>query len=110
MHKTVTPNCRTIFNKISRQTIKDFCANHCFHHGEKRKRRSRREESQSSDRDENTPETTLTQDIATLVDVSEIVHNIFDRNSCSEPTEPSETGNEIEVISQRLAEHQNVKD
>ena len=39
--------------------------------GKKRNRRSRRVESQSSDRDENTSETSFTQGNETLVEVSE---------------------------------------
>ena len=53
--------------------FKDFRTQHCFHHGkqEKRNRRSRRIESQSSDRDENTSETSFNQGNATLVKISE---------------------------------------
>ena len=58
--------------------------------GNKRNRRSRRVESQSSDRDENISESSFTQGNATLVDVSENVINIFDRNLGSELTEPSQ--------------------
>ena len=71
--------------------------------GNKRNRRSRRVESQSSDRDENVSEASFTQGNATLVDVSENVNNIFDRNLSSELTEPSQISNEIEAISQRLS-------
>ena len=77
--------------------------------GNKRNRRSRRVESQSSDRDENTSETSFTQGNATLVGVSENVNNILDRNLGSELTEPSQVSNEIEVISQRLTEQNNDK-
>ena len=77
--------------------------------GNKRNRRSRRIESQSSDREENTSETSFTQGNATLVDVSENVNNIFDRNLGSELTEPSQISNEIEVISQRLFEQNSKK-
>ena len=77
--------------------------------GNKRNRRSRRVESQSSDRDENTSETSFTQGNATLVGVSENVNNTLDRNLGSELTEPSQTSNEIEVISQRLTEQNNDK-
>ena len=45
--------------------------------GNKRKRRSRRVESQSSDGDVNTSETSFTQGEATLVDVSENVNNVL---------------------------------
>ena len=77
--------------------------------GNKRNRRSRRVESQSLDRDENTSETSFTQGNATLVGVSENVNNILDRNLGSELTEPSQISNEIEVISQRLTEQKNDK-
>ena len=77
--------------------------------GNKRSRRSRRVESQSSDRDENTSETSFTQGNATLVGVSENVNNVLDRNLGSELTEPSQISNEIEVISQRLTEQNNDK-
>ena len=73
------------------------------------KRRSRRIESQSSDRDEITPDTSLTQGNATLINVSENVKNILDRNLGSEITQPSQISNEIEVISQKLAEQNNTK-
>ena len=72
--------------------------------GNKRNRRSRRLESQYSNRDENTSETNLTQSKETLVDVSEKDNNIFDRNLGSELTEPSQTSNGIEAITQRLSE------
>ena len=61
--------------------------------GNKRNRRSRRVESQSTDREEYTSETSFTQGIATLVDVSEKVDNILDRNLGSELTEPSQISN-----------------
>ena len=77
--------------------------------GNKRIRRSRRIESQSSDREENTSETSFTQGNATLVDVSENVNNIFDRNFGSELTEPSQISNEIEAITQRLSEQNSNK-
>ena len=77
--------------------------------GNKRNRRSRRIESQSSDREDNTSETSFTQGNATLVDASENVNNIFDRNLGSELTEPSQISNEIEVISQRLFEQNSNK-
>ena len=48
--------------------------------GNKRNRQSRRVESQSSDRNENTSETRFTQGNATLVGVSENVNNVLDRN------------------------------
>ena len=64
-------------------------------------------DSQSSDRVENTSETSFTQGDATLVDVSENVTNIFDRNLDSELTEPSSISNEIEATSQRLSEQNN---
>ena len=78
--------------------------NTVFIMGNKRNRRSRKVESQSSDRDENTSETRFTQSNATLVDVSENVNNIFDRKLGSELTEPSQICNEIETITQRLCE------
>ena len=77
--------------------------------GNKRNRRSRRVESQSSDRDENTSETSFAQGNGTLVGVSENVNNVLDRNLGSELTEPSLISNEIEVISQRLTEQNNDK-
>ena len=77
--------------------------------GSKRNRRSRRVESQSLDRDENTSETSFTQGNATLVGVSENVNNVLDRNLGSELTELSQMSNEIEVISQRLTEQNNDK-
>ena len=77
--------------------------------GNRRNRRSRRVESQSPDRDENTSETSFTQGNATLVGVSENVNNILDRNLGSELTEPSQLSNEIEVISQSLEEQNNDK-
>ena len=61
----------------------------------RRNRRTRRTESQSPDRDENTSETSFTRGNATLINVSESVN--------------SQKGNEIEVISQRLAEQNNSK-
>ena len=88
---------------------KIFALNTVFIKGNKRNRRSRRVESQSSDRDENTSETSFTQGNASLVDVSENVNNIFDRNLGSELTELSQNSNEIDVISQRLAEQNNNK-
>ena len=57
--------------------------------GNKRNRRSRRVESQSTDRDENTSETSFTQGNATLVGVSENLNNVLDRNLGSELAEPS---------------------
>ena len=54
--------------------------NTVFIMGNQRNIRSRRIESQSSDRDEYASETSFTQGNATLVDVSENVKNIFDRN------------------------------
>ena len=77
--------------------------------GNKRNRRSRRVESQSSDRDKNISETNFTQGNATLVDVSENVNTIFDRNLGSKLTEPSQISNEIEAITQRLSEQNNHK-
>ena len=76
--------------------------------GNKRNRRSRRVESQSSDRDKNTSGTSFTQGNAILVEVSENV-NIFDRNLGSKLTEPSQIRNEIKAISQRLSEQNNQK-
>ena len=57
-----------------------FSHNTIFNMGNKTNRRSRRVESQSSDRDENVSEASFTQGNATLVDVSENVNNIFNRN------------------------------
>ena len=73
--------------------------------GNKRKRRSRRVESQSSDRDEITSKTSFTHGNATLVDVSEKVDYIFD----SELAEPSQTSNEMEGFSQILAERKSTE-
>ena len=77
--------------------------------GNKRNRRSRRVESQSSDRDKNISETSFTQGNATLVDVSENVKKIFDRNLGSKLTEHSLISNEIEAITQRLSEQNSHK-
>ena len=57
--------------------------------GNRKNRRTRRTTSQSSDRDENTPETSFAQGNATLTNVSENVNEVFDRNLGSELTEPS---------------------
>ena len=65
--------------------------------GNKRNRRSRRVESQSSDRDKNTSETSFTHVNAILVEVSENVNN-FDRNLGTELTEPSQISNEMNAI------------
>ena len=52
----------------------------------------------------------FTQGKMILIDNSENLNNIFDRNlGNSEVTEPSEVCNEIEVISQRLAEQNNTE-
>ena len=75
----------------------------------RRNRRTRRTGSQSPDRDENISETSFTQGNAILTNVSENVNQIFDRNLGSEITEPSQISNEIEVISQRLAEQNSSK-
>ena len=72
-------------------------------------RRTRRTESQSPDRDENTSETSLLQGNATLINISENLNNIFDRNVGSELTDPSQISNETEVISERLTEQNNAK-
>ena len=77
--------------------------------GNKRNRRSRRVESQSSDRDKNPSETSFTQCKATLVDVSENGNNIFDRILVRELTVPSLISMEMEAISQRLFEQNNTK-
>ena len=77
--------------------------------GNKRNRRSRRVESQSPDRDENTSETSFTQGNAASVDVSENVDNILDRNLGSELTEPSQISNGKEAINQRLSEQNSSK-
>ena len=77
--------------------------------GNKRNRRSRRVKFQSSDRDENTSETSFTQGNAALVDVSKNNYNTFDRNLGSELTELSQTSNEIEAITQRLSEQNSHK-
>ena len=77
--------------------------------GKRRKRRTRRNESQSPEGDENMSETSLLQGNATLTNVSENVNNVFDRNLGSEVTEPSQVSNEIEIITQRLYEQNNNK-
>ena len=77
--------------------------------GNKRNRRLRRNESQSPDVEENLSETSMVQGNANLTNVSENADNVFDRNLGSELTEPSQISNEIEVISQRLAEQNNTK-
>ena len=77
--------------------------------GNKRNRRSRRVETQSSYRDENTSGTSFTQGKATLVGVSENVNNISDKNLGSELTKLSQTSNEIKVVSQKLAKQNNTK-
>ena len=113
LHSPVLFPCKDNFNSlISLKYLcnsKIFAPNTVFIMGNKRNRRSRRVESQSSDRDENISETSFTQGNATLVDVSENVNNIFDRNLGSELTEPSQISNEIEAISQRLSEQNNHK-
>ena len=83
---------------------KIFPLNSVFIMRNKRNRRSKRAESQSSDRDENTSETSFTQGNATLVDVSDNVNKIFDRNLGSELTDSSQISNVIEAITQRLSE------
>ena len=80
-----------------------------FNKGNRRNRRTRRNESQSLERDENMSETSLLQGNATLTNVSENVNNVFDRNLGSELTEPSQISNEIEIISQRLSEQNSNK-
>ena len=77
--------------------------------GNKRNRRSRKVESQSSDTDESTSETSFTQGNVTLVVVFENIKDIFDRNSGSELTEPSQTSNEIEASPQRTSEQNSHK-
>ena len=77
--------------------------------GNKRNRRLRRVEFQPVDGEENFSETSILQGNATLANVSENNENVFDRNLRSELTEPSQSSNEIEVISQRLLEQNNTK-
>ena len=77
--------------------------------GNRKIRRTRRNESQSPERDENLSETRLLQGNAKLTNVSENVNNVFDRNLGSELTEPSQISNEIEIITQRLSEQNNNK-
>ena len=67
-------------------------------------RRTRRNESQSPERDKNMSETSLLQGNATLINVSKNVNNVFDRNLGSELTEPSQISDEIEKITQGLFE------
>ena len=69
--------------------------------GNKRNRRSRRVESQSSDRDENFSEKRFPQGNATSVDVSEFVNNHSDGNLGCEITEPSQISNEVERLSEQ---------
>ena len=66
--------------------------------GNKRNRRLRRVESQSSDGEENSSETSIVQGNGTLTNVSENADNVFYRNLGSELTEPSQVSNEIEII------------
>ena len=80
-----------------------------FNMGNRRNRRTMRNESQSPERDENMSETSLLQANATSTNVSENVNNVFDRNLGSELTEPSQISNEIEIISQRLSEQNSNK-
>ena len=54
-------------------------------------------EFESPDREENTSETSSIQANAKLLKFSGIVDNIFERNLCSELTEPSQNCNEIDV-------------
>ena len=61
--------------------------------GNRGNRRTRRTESQSPGRDDNTSETSLLQGNATLTNVSENVNNIFNRNLDSELTDPSQISN-----------------
>ena len=89
--------------------IKDFRTQLCFNQGKQRNRRSRRVESQSSDRDEKNSETSFTQGNATLAVASEKVNSIFDRKLGSKLTEPSQIRDEIEAITQRLSEQNNTK-
>ena len=100
-----------IISTVSFHTIplkfKDFCTKPCF--SNRRNRRSRRVESQSSDRDQNPLESSFTQGNATLVVVFENVNTLFNRNLGSELTEPSQISNEMEAISQRLSEQNNNK-
>ena len=77
--------------------------------GNKRDRRSRRVESQSSDKEENTSKTSFTQGNWTLINVSENVDNISDRNFGNESTEFSEIINRIKVLPQRLIEQNNTQ-
>ena len=77
--------------------------------GNRRNRRTRRNESQSPERDENMSKTSLLRGNATLNNVSENVNNVFDRNLGSELTEPSQISNEIEINSQRLSEQNSNK-
>ena len=77
--------------------------------GNKRNRRSSMVESQSSDREENTLKTSFTQGNWTLINVSEDVDNISDRNFGNELTELSEVSKGINVLSQRLTEQNNTK-
>ena len=77
--------------------------------GNRRNRRTRRNESQSPERDENMSKTSLLLGNATLTNVSENVNNVFDRNLGSELTEPSQISNEIEIITQRLSEQNSNK-
>ena len=87
--------------------LKDFSLLKPFSSWERRNRRSRRVESQSSERDENASDTSLVRGNATLFNVSEVVDNILNRNLGSELMKPSQISNEIEVISKRLTEENN---
>ena len=88
---------------------KTFALSTVFIMGNKRNRRSRKVESQSSDREECTSETSFTQGNVTLVDISENINDIFDRNLGSELTEPSQTSYEIEASPQRSSEQNSHK-
>ena len=70
--------------------------------GNKRNRRSWREEYQSSDTDESTSETIFEQGDTTLGDVYENGNTIFDKSLGSGQTERSQTSIETEAISQTL--------
>ena len=64
----------------------------------KRNRRLRRAESQSPDVEENLSETRIVQGNATLTNVSENNHDVFDRNLGSELTEPLQVSNEKKLF------------
>ena len=77
--------------------------------GNRRNRRLRIVESQPPDGEKNFSVTSIVQGDAILTNDSENADNVFDRNLGRDLTAPSQVSNEIEVITQRLAEQNNTK-